>query len=381
MAPLELRLVRPDWTDRVPSPAHDALSSAQRSAHLLANPHSYLGVTRGQDDYEAGSDAGVLSSRELVSRGRQALDELLDAGAFSEVQPARFYAYRLDAHAWHQTGIVGGVHMGDYDDGRIRIHEQTHPDRAEHLALHAEVVAAQSSPVVVAHHPNRQIAAILEQVEELEPTLCFRMPDGLTQTIWTLPEPVGATIIDALAESRLYLIDGHHRAAAASLRYAQGASPWLLAALFSTDQLQNRAFHRFVRPTIDDPIAALSDLEGAMPGRIGDGVGHVQVYHRGSWLTIPHRPSPRPLERLDVWQFEHVIRPLLGTEATVRFQRAGGDEESLLREVDESGELLALMTSVTMPQLFAVADAGDVMPPKSTYFEPKVRSGVFLRHL
>jgi uncharacterized protein (DUF1015 family) len=337
-----------------------------------------MGVTKGLEDYEGDQ---AISAHDLVGRGRRALEALLDSGAFSEIRDDCYYAYRLELDTWSQIGIVGGVHLGDYESGNIRIHEATHPERAAHLALHSEVVGAQSSPIAVAHHPKRQIANILEGIESQEPQLQFSMPDGLDQTIWTLPATCNAVIGEAMEDSRLYLIDGHHRTAAAALRYADGASPWVLAALFSTDQLQNRAFHRFASPTVDEPLAELLQIHGAQHGRIGDGSGHLQVYFGGEWITLPHQRAHRPLERLDVWQFEQIVRPRLGSDAVVRYRMAHGDEDVLLRSVDESGELLALMTPVTMPQLFAVADAGDVMPPKSTYFEPKVRSGIFLRHL
>ncbi|MBT8240633.1 MAG: DUF1015 family protein [Acidimicrobiia bacterium] len=371
-------MIEPAWTDRVPSPAHDALTPAQRIAHLRDNPDSYLGVTRGPED-DDGSEP--LSARELVSRGRISLDTLLEAGAFSDVREDRFYAYRLALDGWSQTGIVGGVHLDDYESGTIRIHEAIQPERASHLALHSEIVGAQSSPIAVAHHPRREIAQVVEQVDELEPDLSFSMPDGLDQTVWSLPESDNNVIREGLEDARLYLIDGHHRAAAAAIRHGQGGSPWVLAALFSTDQLQNRAFHRFAQTSLADPLAELMRIDGAENGRIGDGIGTLQVYFDTDWITVPHQRAQRPLERLDTWQFEQLIRPRLGPDAVVRFQKAHGDEEALLRMVDESGELLVLMTAVTMPQLFAVADAGDVMPPKSTYFEPNVRSGIFLRHL
>jgi uncharacterized protein (DUF1015 family) len=337
-----------------------------------------LGVTLGPEDYDGDQ---ALSSRDLLGRGREALDALLDSGAFSEIREERFYAYRLELDGWAQIGIVGGVHLDDYISGTIRIHEATHPERASHLALHSEVVGAQSSPIAVAHHPNRHIAAILEGIESEDPELRFSLPDGLDQTIWTLPESSNTAIRAALEDSRLYLIDGHHRTAAAALRYANGGSPWVLAALFSTDQLRNRAFHRFAHTTVGQPLAQLLEIPGAQKGRLGDGIGHLQAYFGGEWITVPHQSAHRPLERLDVWQFERIIRPRLGPNAVVRYQMADGAEVALLRSVDESGDLLVLMTPVTMPQLFAVADAGDVMPPKSTYFEPKVRSGIFLRHL
>ncbi len=376
MAPVALRLVKPEWTDRVPSPAHDALTPSQRAAHLRQHPDSYLGVTRGSEDH-----AEALPARQLVTEGRKALDGLVAAGAFSEVRSPQLYAYRLEIEGWSQIGIIAGIHVEDYRDGTIRVHEEIHPDRAAHLALHSEVVGAQSSPVAVAHHPDHVITDLLAGVAEGEPLLRFTMPDGLAQTVWAIDTSLTAAIRSELEPVRLYLIDGHHRTAAAALRYDDGGSAWLMAALFSTDQLRSRAFHRLVVPATEDPIAVLSELEGARAGRLGDGTGVIQLYHRGRWLTVTHPRADRPLERLDTWQFEHNIRPALGPGARVGYRNAGGNEAALLAEVDGSGELLALMSAVTMPQLFAVADAGEVMPAKSTYFEPKVRSGVFLRHL
>ena len=377
-APLRLRLVDPKWTHRVPSPAHDSLSPDQRAAHLAAFPESYLGVTRGPDDR---IDGHLLTEAEALAAGRGTLEGLLSSQAFSEIRGDHFYVYRLQHDGWCQSGVVGGIHIDDYSSGSLRIHEQIHDDRAQFLSRHSDVVGAQSSPVAVAHHPNATVTRIVEETARLAPLLSFTMADGLEQTVWEIGEEHEAAIRDALGSASLYLIDGHHRTAAASLRHQAGASPWLLAAIFPTDQLKNTAFHRICSGVDADALARLLELPGARPGRIGDGVGTVQVYHRDAWVTIPHSPAEGPSERLDTWQFEHLIRPLLGPTVTVRYQNAQGDEGALLEQVERSGDLLALMTPVTMANLFAVADASDVMPPKSTYFEPKVRSGIFLRHL
>lgn len=346
--------------------------------HLTAFPDSYLGVTRSPED---SADGRILSLEEALGDGRQSLNRLLSEGAFSDIRGDRFYVYRLEVDGWGQSGVVGGIHMDDYTTGSLRIHEQIYTDRARYLARHSDVVGAQGSPVAVAHHRNPVVAGIVEETMTGTPLIDFVMDDGLGQTVWEVDASHEHAIRSALADASLYLIDGHHRTAAADIRHQAGASPWLLAALFPTDQLKNTAFHRVCSNVDGVALWALRQLPGAKEGRIGDGVGTVQIHYQDQWLTIPHTPAQRPLERLDTWQFESMIRPHLGPDAIVKYQNAQGDEQNLLDQVTEDGDLLALMTPVTMANLFAVADAGDVMPPKSTYFEPKVRSGIFLRHL
>lgn len=346
--------------------------------HLAAFPDSYLGVTRGPED---SADGRLLSLEEALSDGHAELQRLLSEGAFSNVRDDRFYVYRLEMDGWSQAGVVGGIHMDDYTTGSLRIHEEIYTDRARYLARHSDVVGAQSSPVAVAHHPIPVVGGIVEETMTLTPLIDFVMDDGLGQTVWEVDPSHENEIRSALADASLYLIDGHHRTAAADIRHQAGASPWLLAAIFPTDQLKNTAFHRVCSDLDELALWALRQLPGAKEGRIGDGVGTVQIHYQDQWLTIPHTTAQRPLERLDTWQFEAIIRPHLGPDAIVKYQNAQGDEQNLLDQVTEDGDLLALMTPVSMANLFAVADARDVMPPKSTYFEPKVRSGIFLRHL
>ena len=388
MAALEsipLRLVKPEWSAAVPSPAHDALTAAERRQHLFAHPHSYLAVTRSPEDAPPGETWTV---DDLLQAGRTALEELLLANSFSDVRPAQLYVYQLSLGGWTQTGVLGGLSVADYEADRIRVHEQVYPHRAEHLASHAAVVRAQSSPIAVAHRPHPEVSKALQSIVlTKQPLLDFQMDDGLIQRVWTVDPESANTIRAALDLQTFYLIDGHHRAAAALLHHRRGGDGLMLGVAFAADQLQNSPFHRIITgPPAKLMMAHLAGLPGARLTNDGTqphpaAASTIEFVSRGEWITVPTSPyAETPLERLDTWHFEHSIRPELG-EVDVDYVAGKRPISELIQHTDELDGVLALMTAVEMADLLAIADEGHVMPPKSTYFEPKVRSGVFLREL
>lgn len=395
--PLRLRIVRSSWAERVCSPAHDALTPLDRRTHLAAHPDSYLAVTRGVEDLAPDQ---VLGPTELLQQGRVALDRLRQVGAFGRERGDEFYVLRLDNGRQRLTGIVAGVSVTDYREGRVRVHEHVKAHRAIHLANHLDVVGVQSSPIALAHRPDPAISSVIAGTTATDPLLDFTLPDGLTQTVWTVADPADdATLRSALDDDPLYLIDGHHRAAAADTYRAAagpGRADWMLSAIFSTNELDNAPHHRLLHPPngIDEGLRSIGRHRRLRmcerretEQRRSD---EIALYARGQWycLSLPERGGQAPadlLADLDPSRLQdQVLGPLFridpehdeGTLTYLAGQRGLAELEAV---ADAERGLLALMRHVSVDTLIDAADAGLVMPPKSTYFEPKVRSGVFLR--
>ena len=395
--PLRLRIVRPSWAERVSSPAHDALTPSDRRAHLSFNPDSYMAVTRGREDVEPGK---IVSADDLLHKGREALDRLRQNGAFTAERGDDFYVYRLTERATSITGIVAGVGVDDYNAGRVRIHEHVKANRATHLANHLDVVGVQSSPIAMAHRPNPVISAIIERAVDTEPLLQFTLPDGLEQIVWAIgPGADHSTLRSVLDNDPLYLIDGHHRAAAAATFRAAagpGMADWMLSAIFSTDELENAPHHRVLRPPagIEESLRIIGRRHRVRRCSAGEietrAQSELALYGAGEWycLDLPLAGGDGAaaiLADLDPSRFQaQVLSPLFridpeGDNPSLSYLAGHRQLDELERVVDDQNGLLALMRQVPISALVAAADANLVMPPKSTYFEPKVRSGVFLR--
>ncbi len=395
--PLRLRLVQQSWAERVSSPAHDALTPSDRRAHLAMNPDSYMAVTRGLEDVHPGED---LDAHDLLHQGREALDRLRQDGAFSPERGDDFYVYRLVDGDHRLTGFVAGVSVADYLAGNVKIHEHVKATRAIHLANHLDVVGVQSSPIAMAHLPDPAIDSIIDATTATEPLLSFRLPDGLEQTLWLVSDPTAdATLRTVLDDDPLYLVDGHHRAAAAAtFRTAAGPgmADWMLCAIFSADALGNAPHHRVLRPAggVTEALRLIGRHHRLRRCPAADldqrAESEVAIYTDGEWycVDLPLHGGEGPeglLADLDPSRFqEAVLGPLFridpeGDDSTLSYLAGEHDVVELQAAVDREGGMLAVMRQVPIDVLIAASDGGLVMPPKSTYFEPKVRSGVFLR--
>ncbi len=406
LRPLPLRLIDEHWTDRVPAPAAETLSPAERQAHVAANPLSYLGVTRALDE---GSDDPATVAGTLTA-SRDHLDVLLDRGAFGPVRRPAVYLYRLTIGDHAQTGIVAGLPIEAYDRGEVAIHEQVKTVRAGYLADHREAVRVESSPISVAHPPDRDLASQVDHLAtEAEPVVDFTADDGLRQTVWAVDDAAGAELLDRLADHRLYLIDGHHRAAAASIgaERSAGRDGDILTVVFAADRLHNSAFHRSLNgvdvealiTTIGRrypirPATSADDLADRRPGELALVAGGtplvVTVASDGVGLAEDDRAGVDGLGGLDgldpVLLQRRILEPLLGIDETVPTPRLtyriGDGDRADIETLDVADDAAVwVMRPVPVATILTTADAGRVMPPKSTCFLPKVRSGVFLRHL
>ncbi|MEZ5342259.1 MAG: DUF1015 family protein [Acidimicrobiales bacterium] len=369
---------------------------AMRREILADNPYSYLAVTRSQEDLP---DHLSLTDDQLLAAGRLALGSLLDAGVFGPSTSPRLLAYRLTTDFHTQTGIVCGVAVDDFETGRVKVHEQIHPERATHLARHFEIVGAQSSPIALAHEPNQTVAEVLDLITTSSlPVVTVNGDDGLLQQVWPIESPrLIEQITGALEDQSLYLIDGHHRASAASqfrARTGDPAADWTLSALFSTTELANFPHHRTLPAEVADhafidrlgAITALRVLTGDHPFEQAT-ADELVIYHNGTWYGVDapvDTTAHASLAHLDQQRLERLF-DLVDADQESTFRRAVRYRPGVLpptalaAEIDMAGGCLFHLRQVSMDALLAVADAGLTMPPKSTYFEPKVRSGLFLR--
>lgn len=397
-APFRGWLIRPEWAERVVAGAYDAKTPDERRAIVEANPYSYFGVTRSAGDLSPGE---VADDDELLRRGAETLSRILDADAFAPSDHPAFYAYRLAYRDHVQTGIVGALEVDGLRDGRVLTHENVRPERASLLGHHLEVVGATSSPIALTHEPDPTL-------RELLATACARTPDvdhvveDVEHLIWTLDPDESARVVDLLADACVYVTDGHHRSAAALA--GRDAHPddeafrRTLAVLFPADELRVEAFHRRAADvdgrSIDDLRQSLETVGTVRPAIDADDAaptarGEIGVYHDGHWSMLVLDPQERPsaLAALDVERLRRdVIGHVLGIDelapdSGVDYVPGPSGIGELVARCDADGMLGFLVFPTDIHDLMAVAAAGELMPPKSSYFAPKPRSGVFLRIL
>jgi len=391
-------LVKPEWADRVVAGAYDAKTPAQRRAVLESSPYSYFGVTPSREDAKAGESP---TDEELLDQGAASLSRILEAGAFAPTGRPTFYAYRLTYHEHLQTGLVGALDLDGLLDGRVLTHENVRPERAQHLGRHLGVVGATSSPIALTHRANPDLQRLLMTASASNPDLDHVIEDVRHQ-VWTMDAVDTASAAEMLHNETVYVTDGHHRSAAAIAgRDANPGDPAFsrtLAVLFPDVELHIEAFHRRSprnRFEDDESLAAalesagtvvsVADAAEAEPSRRGE----IGVYSRGRWwkLTLGDHEPLSALESLDVERLRRdVIHGVLGIDelgekSGVGYVPAPSGVEELTRRCDADDAVGFLVYPTDIADLMAVAEAGDLMPPKSSYFTPKPRSGIFLRVL
>ncbi len=392
-------LIKHDWASSVIAGAYDSKSPDQRRRIVEDNPYSYLGVTRSREDLEYGDDA---TDEDLLQRGADTLTTILEAEAFEPTGRPTMYAYRLTADEHTQIGVVGAMDVGGYSDGRILTHENVRPSRAKLLGNHLHWVGATSSPVTLTYRADPVIQQILHDVTVATKPDVDHFVEGVRHQVWALESDDAAVIAEQLAEAVIYVTDGHHRSAAALAGAAK--MPELeqfqrtLAVVFPDDALQVDPFHRrcmdALGRTPDEIIAAFAeraDVEAvdSRDAALPRDKGQVGVYIQGRWWRLRLAPVDRPgaLAHLDVERVRRdLITGVLGIDELAPNSGidyvpdpAGLDE--IVRRCDLDGAVGLFLFPTSVAEIMAVAEAHELMPPKSSYVAPKPRSGIFLRIL
>ena len=389
--------VRPNREDAalVASVPYDVVDTAEATALAAGNPKSFLHVSRPEIDLAPGTDC---SSPEAYAQARRALDGLVANGTLVRDGEPKFYAYRQTMGGHSQTGIVATFDTKDYLSGVLKQHEKTRRDKEDDRTRHIETLSAHTGPAFLTYRDDPAIDLIVKDACRGEPLYDFVADDGIGHTVWEIAS-ASSCMADELQElfARIpvaYIADGHHRSAAAS-RYAkehnfEGESRWFLAVIFPASQLRILSYNRLV-----------ADLNGLSDGeflsrvsenfRIGEkGERNCRMYFRGRWhdLSWSMPPGADAVSSLDVaYLQERLLAPVLGigdprTDSRISFMGGIRGDDALVAKVDSGENAVAFaMEPVTVEEIMSIADAGAIMPPKSTWFEPKLRSGLFVHEI
>ena len=398
--------LRPDpkYAGQVASKPYDVLNSHEAREEAADNPYSFLHITKSEIDLPLNIDT---HSQEVYDKAKENLQSFIEKGFLIEENSACYYIYRLVMNGRSQTGLVCGSSVDDYEKGIIRKHELTRPEKEADRIHHMQTIRAQTGNVFLSYNSDGVIDDIIEGWKhEHPPVYDFIADDGISHTIWVVDDKGTIESITALFAREVpftYIADGHHRAAsAAKVRKALGsgasaASGYFLTTLFPSDQLQIMDYNRLVHDLNGHSVAEFIDLmqKEFFVGKVEKAYQPQQlhefgVYVDGGWYKLVAKEGTfgnDPIGILDVTILQkNILDKLLSikdprTDKRIDFVGGIRGLKELERRVD-SGEMKAAFSlyPVSIQQLFDIADSGKVMPPKSTWFEPKLRDGL-LTHL
>jgi uncharacterized protein (DUF1015 family) len=386
------------------APPYDVLTSEEARARAAGKPWSFLHVSKPEIDLPPATDP---YAPEVYRKAKENFARLVTTGVLLRDQTPCYYAYRITAGDHTQTGLVAAASIAAYEANTIRKHEHTRPDKEEDRVRQIEAVNAQTGPVLVAYPALSALDGLLAQTSREAPDSDVVADDGVRHTVWPIRDAdrlreIG-TMIDAI--SALYIADGHHRSAAAArvaaarressrLRSSEESHEWFLVVAFPHHELRILDYNRVVRDlggmSLERFLGELRSRFTVAPSDVPvkpNRHGEFGLYAAGRWfrLTISAELAAAidPIERLDVSLLtDYILDPVLGirdlrTDKRIDFVGGGRGLAALERRVD-SGEMAAAFSlfPTGLEDLMAVADAGGVMPPKSTWFEPKLADGL-----
>ena len=387
----------PNLANQICELPYDVMSSQEAKEIAKDNPYSFLHVSKPEIDLDPGID---VCSDPVYAKGAKNLMFLQKQGALTQDTAPCFYLYQQVMGDHRQIGVVAVASCKEYDSGIIRKHEHTRPAKEDDRVRHIEALNSQTGPVFMTYRSVERIDAFIRAACEKESGVNFVAADGVRHTSWALESQEDVSFIKEqfAAVDCLYIADGHHRSAAASrvnmLRQGSGQSDRFLAVIFPHDQMQILAYNRAVKNlngvSADIFLGQLEEVFNMQEG--GEGMcsrkNELGMYMEGRWRILTFRKdkakAESPMEELDVALLQnHVLGPLLGikdprTSTQISFIGGIRGPAELERLVDEEGYACAFSMHPTgIEDLMEIADEGGIMPPKSTWFEPKLRDAMF----
>ena len=393
----------PEKAKQVSCVPYDVVYESEVRAFIAKNPLSFLRVTRSEAEFHESSDH---EPGDVFARARANLERFVADGIYRTDTEPSLFVYQLSSGGHSQTGVVGCCSLDEYENGRIRKHENVRPDKVADRTAHLLAVRAQTGLIFLAFRNTDAIRTLIAQAVTAAPVYDFECSDDVRHRIWRISNT--AEWIEAFAGvPALYIADGHHRAESAlaartalqkETGQASAGSDLVVAGMFPAEDLRILPYNRVVKDLNglekEEFFARLSDAfvlttsGEKVPARSGE----ICMYIDGEWFNLTFNIANvrelDPIERLDVSILQdHVLGPTLGIQDPTTDERIGfvggkrGTDE-LERVVDEGIARVAFsMFPTTMEDLLAVSDMGEVMPPKSTWFEPKLRDGLLVYEL
>ncbi len=399
-----------DLASKIPSLPYDVLSSAEARELAQGDPHTFLHVIKPEIDLDPG--VGIYDDR-VYEKGVENFRSMIERGWLVRDDRRAYYVYRLTMEGRQQTGILGAAAVRDYIEDRIKKHEHTRPEKEKDRVRLNEALSATPGPVFLTYKTLPELNAVVTGITVGKPAVRFGAPDGVEHTFWVVNEAATCAKVEQLlrAVRQAYVADGHHRAAAAAkvgqrhsarLENPTGDEPchYFLAAFFPSDQLRVLDYNRVVEDLNGlDPESFLERIESAgfhvKRGHRARRPPHREtfgMYVDGHWYLLTAKPSivgtGDIVDRLDVSILsDHLLQPVLGigdprTDKRIDFVGGIRGMEELALRVDDGRDAVAFaLYPTSLEDVMEVAEAGRVMPPKSTWFEPKLRSGLVVQLL
>lgn len=389
---------KPELAARICELPYDVMSSEEARVMAEGNPLSFLHVSKPEIDLPPGTN---LYSDAVYAKGRENFQKLIAEGALKQDAAPAFYLYRQIMGGHSQIGLVAAASCEEYLSGIIKKHELTRPDKEDDRVRHIETLNSQTGPVFLTYRASAELDALFAKRITETPDVDFTGNDGVRHTSWVISD---ATTIAAIEKAFagidfLYIADGHHRSAAAGRvfqsRKGAGHSGRFLTVIFPHNQMQILPYNRVLKDLNGLTSAQLLEkLDGVFVIQPGAGMARpsqkhfLGLYLDGQWRTLTFREhfarTKDPIEKLDVTLLQkYVLGPIFGIDdprTSKRVNFVGGIRGTAeLEKLVGSGEYACAfsMFPTSIEDLMTIADAGGIMPPKSTWFEPKLRDAMF----
>lgn len=400
----------PDKAAGFASLPYDVFDRAEAAAYVAAHPGSFLAIDRPETAFAPEHD---MYADDVYDAARRILEERAADGTLMRDPNKCYYLYRLAQNDRSQTGIVAACALDDYMDGTIKRHELTRRDKEDDRVRHIQATGCQTGPIFLAYRDDPTLSFLVAAAKEAEPLYDFEDAEGVRQTVWRIgrPEAVEAFELMLARMPCAYIADGHHRAASAARVCAQmrkeagdgltGDEPfnYLLCVLFPASELTVLPYNRVVADMggldAEELCRAVEKANFDVSEPLDEPVrpdekGVFGMYANGSWRRLAwlgdERTDTDPVASLDASRLQdRVLGPVLGIgdprcDPRISFVGGNAGPDELERRAGDAGVAFSLCAT-SVADLMGVADAGLLMPPKSTWFEPKLRSGLFIRKI